>query len=741
MSIQIATVAVEKTYFNYESDYDYLVPQALIGRVQVGARVQVGFGKGDARRSGFILALRAGEMHTKLKPILSLDDTEPFLTEEMVSLALWLKERTFTTTYDCLKIMLPRGLGMIQDATVRMVRLNRGYDPECLTTKKQKAVVELLEETGSANLREVCTLTGVTSSVIFTLEKKGVVSFFDNVVYRSPGKNTAAAQQSDIILTEEQAAVCCRLYDAIDAPSFSCALLFGVTGSGKTLVFLKAIDHVLEQGKNVIVLVPEIALTPQTMSIFYNRYGDQVAVFHSALSLGERSDEFKRVKAGKTRIVIGTRSAVFAPLSNIGLIVMDEEQEHTYKSENSPRYHARDVARYRCAYHKGLLLLASATPSVETYSAAVNGKYMLCELKKRYGNAVLPQVVTVDMKLEHQKDSLGGAISQTLYQGLQERLDKNQQSILLINRRGYNTFVSCNACGHVITCPNCSISLTYHSSESQLMCHYCGHTEQLRTACPECGGESVRYSGFGTQRIEDELKQKLPQARVLRMDADTTTERFSHEKKFASFAAHHYDILLGTQMVAKGLDFPNVTLVGVVNADNALYNENYTAGERAFSLLTQVVGRSGRGEKAGSAIIQTITPEHPVITLAAQQDYPSFYDMEIQLRRLLTYPPYCDIFVIGFSSTNENTAAACAGAFFHDLVDLNQLQQHKLILLGPSPAKIVKINGKYRYRIIIKCKNSKEMRAFIKTLLIQNSKKKEFRRVTAYVDFNPEDLT
>lgn len=735
---QIAVIAVEKTYFNYESDYDYFVPPELVDRVRVGTRVQVSFG--NARRAGFVLSLRTGEPDTKMKPLLSLDDDEPFLTAEMVSLALWLKERTFTTTYDCLKIMLPRGLGLIKDATVRMVRLNPEYDAQAVTTKKQKAVVELLTETGSANLREVCLLAGVTDSVVQTLNKKSIVTFFDNVVYRSPSKQAVAVNRDEICLTGEQAEAYRRLNEKIDKGEFSSALLYGVTGSGKTQVFLKTIDHVLAQGKNVIVLVPEIALTPQTMSIFYNRYGDQVAVFHSALSLGERSDEFKRVKAGKARIVIGTRSAVFAPLSNIGLIVIDEEQEHTYKSENSPRYHARDVARFRCGYHKALLLLASATPSVETYSAAVNGKYMLCELKQRYGNAVLPQVITVDMKLEQQKGAKN-AISETLYQGLARILEQKQQSILLINRRGYNTFVACNTCGHVVTCPNCSISLTYHSSENRLMCHYCGYAEELRTTCPECASDTVRYSGFGTQRIEEELKQNLPSARVLRMDADTTTERFSHEKKLASFAAGDYDILLGTQMVAKGLDFSNVTLVGVVNADNALYNENYTAAERAFSLLTQVVGRSGRGEKEGNAVIQTITPEHPVIALAAQQDYTSFYDMEIQLRRLMIYPPYCDIFVIGFSCGNENTAAACAGAFFHELVSLNRVQQHKLILLGPAPAKIAKINGKYRYRLIMKCKNSKQVRAFLKQLLIGNSKKKEFRQVSTYVDFNPEDLT
>lgn len=740
MSTEIATVAVEKTYFNFESDYDYSVPPEFEGKVKVGARVKVGFGTADSLRSGFVISLHSDGPEKPLKPILELEDETPFITKEMVSLALWLKERTFTTTYDCLKTMLPRGLGLVKDSTVRMVQLCSDFDHESLTTKKQKAVVALLEESGSANVREICILAGVTESVIHTLEKKGAVSFFENVVYRNPAKNVQPQSKEMVSLTREQTAAVEKLNNKLDEGVFSTALLFGVTGSGKTQVFLKTIDHVLAQGRNVIVLVPEISLTPQTMSIFYNRYGNQVAVFHSALSLGERSDEFKRVQSGEVHIVIGTRSAVFAPLDNIGLIVVDEEQEHTYKSENSPRYHARDVAKYRCAYHKALLLLASATPSVESYSAAVNGKYMLCELKNRYGNASLPQVVTVDMKAEQPKGTQN-AVSETLYGKLNTCIENGHQAILLMNRRGYNTFVACNSCGHVVTCPNCSISLTYHSSENKLMCHYCGYTENLRTVCPGCGQEAVRYSGFGTQRIEEELARNLPKARILRMDADTTTERFSHEKKFSSFGAGEYDILLGTQMVAKGLDFPNVTLVGVLNADNALYNESYTAGERAFSLLTQVIGRSGRGKKEGSAVIQTITPEHPVIALAAKQDYPSFYDMEIQLRRLMTYPPYCDIFVIGFSCGKEALAAACASAFFQDLVKQNQKERHKLILLGPSPAKITKMNGKYRYRLIIKCRNTKEIRGFFKALLIKNSKKKEFKSVTTYVDYNPEDLT
>lgn len=742
MEIIVATVAVEKTYFNFESDYDYLVPEQFASSAKVGARVIVGFGRGNSPRAGFIVALRHSQADSKLKSISELLDEKPFLNQELVSLAIWMKDTTFTTTYDCLRAMMPRGLGLVKDATERMVRIGEnGLENDVSLTKKQQSVVDLLLEVGSASVKETCLLAGVTENVLKTLEKKSIVSYFENIVYRTPVKSTIDAYDEEKIqLTDEQNNAYETIKKQIDENVFSTTLLYGVTGSGKTQVFLKCIDDVLNLGKNVIVLVPEISLTPQTMAIFQNRYGKEIAVFHSALSLGERSDEFKRVKEGKARIVVGTRSAIFAPLSNIGIIIIDEEQEHTYKSEMSPRYHARDVARYRCAFNKAPLLLASATPSIESFSNAMNGKYTLCRLNNRYGNAVLPQVTVVDMKSRDKEDG-SHSISKELYEKLSKNLTEKHQSILLINRRGYNTFVACNSCGHVVTCPNCSISMTYHSTNNRLMCHYCGYSEPLRTTCPECGLDNVRYSGAGTQRIEEELRQTLPDARVLRMDADTTTAKFSHETKLKDFGDGKFDILLGTQMVAKGLDFPNVTLVGVVNADASIYNENFNANEKAFSLLTQVVGRSGRGEHSGLAVIQTINPENPVVQLAAQQDYDSFYDTEIMVRKVMTYPPYCDIFVVGFSGTNENTVSCCAASFFHDLVNLNSEVREKMIVLGPAPSKIAKINNKYRYRLILKCKKSKAIREMLHKLLVMNSKKKEFTHVSTYVDMNPDDLS
>ena len=516
-------------------------------------------------------------------------------------------------------------------------------------------------------------------------------------------------------------------------------LLYGVTGSGKTQVYLKLIDEALKNDTDVIVLVPEISLTPQALSIFHSRYGNKVAVFHSGLSLGERNDEYKRADRGEAKIVIGTRSAVFAPLHNIGLIIMDEEQENTYKSERTPKYNAKDVAAFRCIYNKALFLMTSATPYIESYSNALKGKYTLCSLTQRYGDAKLPQVITVDMKQE-MKNGNKSPISTILKEQIAETLDENKQVILLINRRGYNTFIACNDCGHVITCPNCSISLTYHSTNNRLTCHYCGYTKKLDNVCPECGGDNIRYSGYGTQRIEDELTFLFPNAKILRMDADTTSTKFSHEKMFNAFANHEYDIMIGTQMVAKGLDFDDVTLVGVVNADNSLYDESYNSAERTFDLITQVVGRSGRRDNSGKAIIQTINPYNQTLECAAQQDYETFYDNEIELRRLLIYPPYCDIISASFVSVNENKTAMCAKKFFEILVDMNEEYKQKIIILGPNASKIAKLNNNFRYSLFVKCKNSKIIRTLFSETLKKLSKIREYKDVSVSLDLNPYDL-
>lgn len=739
MNRLIATVAVENTFFSAGEDYDYYVPAELEKTIKCGMRITVPFGRNNIKRHGVIVKLFYG-MNSQLKEICAVDKKTNPLSEEMVSLALWLKERCFCSTYECLRQMLPRGTDKIKDKSTKMTRLSEDSTQPVKLTPKQQSVYELLCDVGSAGVSEVWEFCSVGKGVLDNLVKYGICEYFEKEVYRTPYKNVSEnGEMSPINLSEVQQNAFNTYLKMMDTGGTG--LLYGVTGSGKTQVYLKLIDEAISRGKDVIVLVPEISLTPQMLYIFHSRYGKKVAVMHSGLSIGERTDEYKRADRGEAKIIVGTRSAVFAPVHNLGLIVMDEEQEHTYKSERTPRYNARDVANFRCRYNNALFLMTSATPSVESYSAAVKGKYVLCEINERYGDSKLPEIVTVDMKKEIAQGNKS-PISKTLQSLIADNLDKHKQTILLINRRGYNTFIACNSCGHVITCPNCSISLTYHSYNNRLMCHYCGYSKPLDNVCPECGKNSIRYSGYGTQRIEDELERLFPEASVLRMDADTTSAKFSHQKLFDAFSRGDYDILIGTQMVAKGLDFPNVTLVGVVNADNSLYDESYLANERSFDLITQVVGRSGRRAEAGKAVIQTINPYNDVIEYASKQDYKSFFANEIQLRKLLTYPPFCDIYFISFICEDENKAALCAKSFFENLVELNRTdyKNEKLIVLGPSPSKISKLKNNYRYGLTLKCKNSKSVRKMLNDILKNIGKIKEYKSVSVSVDLNPYEL-
>lgn len=628
----------------------------------------------------------------------------------------------------------------IGDNNVKMVRLSETVEDVTLT-KKQNEVVKVLEDIGAVSIKELCYFTGYTPFVVSALEKKGVVECYEREELRSFVSRYNAHSNYDsgeIKLTDEQQTAYDGLLNDYKKEKGITALLYGVTGSGKTSVYLKLIDDVLSDGKNVIVMVPEISLTPQTLSVFHSRYGDSVAVFHSALSAGERTDEWKRVKKGDARIVIGTRSAVFAPLENIGLIIIDEEQEHTYKSEQTPRYNAKSVARFRTAWHGGLTLLASATPSVESFAAAKSGKYSFYELKNRYGNAVLPQVVTVDLRNEQQSEN--HELSRELIKELNKNKKDGKQSIVLINRRGYNTFVSCTSCGEVVTCPNCSISMTYHSANGRLMCHYCGYSVSFTQECPSCHKPALRYAGFGTQRIEDEIEKAVPGARIMRMDTDTVSSRFAHEECLNAFARGDYDILVGTQMVAKGLDFEKVTLAAVVSVDQQLYNDDFRSLERTFSLLTQVVGRSGRGKHPGKAIIQTLTPENEVIRLAASQDYDAFFATEIRMRKLMIYPPFCDICVIGFSGADEVKTRVASQRALDKIKELteSEYRDEKLIVLGPLPARVPKVNKKFRYRLIIKCRNTKGFRSMIAEVLKSFYGDSKFSSVSVYADMNPE---
>lgn len=626
----------------------------------------------------------------------------------------------------------------IGDKSMKMLRLSADADDfSGKLTEKQQSVVDLIYDAGEASVKELCYYTGVTQGVVDAVVKKGIAEYYDCEVLRNP-VTEHVKPESLPILNDEQRTAYDGLCKKFIEDKASVSLLYGVTGSGKTAVFMNLIKTVVSSGKGVIVMVPEIALTPQLINRFRGVFGDDVAVFHSALSLGERLDEFKRVERGLVHIAVGTRSAVFAPFKNLGLIIMDEEQEHTYKSENKPRYHARDIAKFRCAKENCMLLLSSATPDVESYYYAKSGRYSLFELHNRFGDAVLPDVITVDMNEEQSSGNTTG-ISSALLSAIEDNLNNKKQTILLLNRRGYNTFVTCRKCKEPVVCPNCSISLTYHSANNRLMCHYCGHSEVMTGECPSCHERSLRFGGQGTQRAEETLCELFPQARILRMDADAVVAKNSHEKLLSAFSRGEYDILVGTQMVAKGLDFPNVTLVGVLSADQVLYSDDYRSFERAFSMLTQVVGRSGRGSEKGRAVIQTYTPENPIIELSSRQDYDGFYEDEIELRRSMKYPPFADLLLIGFLGEVKSESIECSGYFIKRLEELcrTEYTDIPIVALGPSPALVSKVNNKYRYKIILKSRNSPRLRELIAHLLAEFGKNKEYRRVTVYVDLKP----
>ncbi len=805
MTDYIACVAVENTTYSFDKIFDYAVDESLISDVAIGKRVMVPFGSGNRKRQALITELKNGDT-SKLKSIFSVLDKEPVLTEEMVKLAVFMKDRYFCTYYDAVKTMLPaginynistmytavkdkdtEGLGIdeqqiynylltqkkpvksdtlsqtlgikadvfdelvkkgflrksdeafrkVGDAVLKMVAVNDDADlSEVKLSEKQNRVLETLQTAGTASVKEICYYTGVTSSVVDTLVKKNLAYYYEDEVFRND-TNNSILENKERILTEQQDLAYQNLLKDYNNDTAKVSLLFGITGSGKTSVFLKLIERVVEDDKGVIVMVPEISLTPQFINIFKSKFGDDVAVFHSGLSLGERLDEYKRVLRGIAKIAIGTRSASFAPFKNLGLIIMDEEQEHTYKSESSPRYQARDIAKFRAAEHNALLLLSSATPDIESYYNAQTGRYSFNKLSKRYGKAILPDVRIVDMN-EEVAEGNTTLFSKELLTRLEENISKGEQSILLLNRRGHNTFAVCSNCRETVTCPHCSISLTYHSANNKLMCHYCGYSMNFVSECPSCHSKSLRFGGAGTQKIEQQLIDLLPEARVLRLDADSTMRKSSHERYLNAFSNGDYDILIGTQMVAKGLDFPKVTLVGVLNPDSMLYADDYRSYERTFSLLTQVVGRSGRGDKKGIALIQTFTPENNVISMAAAQDYERFYNNEIKIRQAMLYPPFADICMVGFVSDNHISVLKSSNDFMKRLVEKAKASYSDIPLrvLGPSPASIAKVSNKYRFKLIVKCRNNKRFRKLLSETLLKYNSIKENKNTTAYIDMN-----
>nr|WP_297274642.1 primosomal protein N' [uncultured Agathobaculum sp.] len=599
-------------------------------------------------------------------------------------------------------------------------------------------VVSVLADGGWMSQKELVYMTGVTDAALRDMVKKGMLRARKEERLRTPDFSEVPPAPLPILSAQQQQA-----YDGLaalmdeDAPR--AALLFGVTGSGKTQVYLKLIAHALEQGKSAIVLVPEIGLTPQVMRQFAAQFGDTVAVLHSALSAGERYDSFKKIKSGRARVVIGTRSAVFAPVEHLGVLILDEEQDGAYKSEQSPRYHARDVAKYRAAHEGALLVLGSATPSVETYYGAKQGKYPVFSLTERFMGTSLPEVQIADLRGQA-REGRSGVIGQQLESELIDTLNRGKQAILFLNRRGNSRVIGCALCGWVPACPSCSTSMTYHSASGRAMCHYCGASVKITGTCPVCGGTSLFTETPGTQKVEQELHEKFPSARVLRMDADTMTTKGAHEKLLAQFAKGGADILLGTQMVTKGLDFENVTLVGVLDADQSLYAQDYRARERTFSLITQVVGRAGRRFDTGKAVIQTYSPTHPVILTAARQDYEAFYEREMETRQALQCPPVCDLTVLTAVGEVEQQVLASLLSLKTRLQSLmeGQYADVKAPVLGPAAAQMVKVMGRYRYHLTMRAQNTARWRALIAGVMREFLQDSKNRGVTVFADENPD---
>ncbi|MBE6562160.1 MAG: primosomal protein N' [Ruminococcaceae bacterium] len=626
-----------------------------------------------------------------------------------------------------------------------------------LRSEKQAEVLRCLAASGEMSREELSAACGCTTAHISALEKKGLVTTRKETVFRNPYKNSTPIKEN-IVLSEEQTRAYHKLCSLYEDPSPKAALLYGVTGSGKTSVIKKMIDRARADGKGVIMLVPEIALTPQAVAVFCGYYGECVSVLHSGLSQGERFDAYRRIRDGLSDIVIGTRSAIFAPLKNIGLIIIDEEQEHTYKSDSDPKYLAHDVARYRSMVHSSMLLLASATPSFASYYKAVSGKYSLVELKERYGGATLPQVKICDMRREV---SAGNAspIGMELATRLSETVEKGRQAIVFLNRRGYNSSVTCMSCGETVKCPNCSVSLTFHTGRvsvsadgsdleksrarsGYLICHYCGHREKVPEKCPSCKKEHFRFMGCGTQKAEEEIKKIVPDAKISRMDMDTTGTKSAHGEILEEFRSEKTNILLGTQMVAKGHDFPKVTLVGVMGADSSLYLDDYRAAERTFSMLTQVIGRAGRkGGEEGLAVVQTLNPDCSVIREAATQNYRAFYEREIRIRKNLAFPPFCDMVVLTLAASDEALLSASAVKLSERLQDMLKKEYPDIGLqaFGPFENPVYKVQNVCRMRMVLKCRVNKRLRKMLSELLLEFGKNTK-KKVNLSIDINPSGL-
>ena len=720
----VVGVLVEITNKNVDKIFDYSVPKSLESKIKIGIRVSVPFG--SMTLEGFILEIKDNkDVDIELKEINNIVDENIVLNSELIDLGKEISNITLASLMSCFQVMLPKALKAKSGRHVNIrydtfYRLG-DYNKLDKFSDKQLKIIDLLEKEDLVSRKR---LVDISSSSVNTLLKRGIIIEEKKEHYRVIHKSLEYTRHE---LTEEQRTVVDKVIDTNDT-----YLLYGVTGSGKTEVYMEIIEHYLNLGKTSIILVPEISLTPQMIGRFQERFGDKIAALHSALNDGEKYDEWRRIARGEASIVIGARSAIFAPLKNIGVIIIDEEHSDSYKqSDPSPRYHARDVSLLRSKYHNCPVVFGSATPSLESMARAIKGVYKLVELPHRVNGKSLPKVNIIDMNQEIKK--IKGHFSLELIKSIRERLDRDEQVILLLNRRGYSSFVTCKNCGFTFKCPHCDITLTYHKSSDTLRCHYCGYGEKVYKKCPECKEESLNNLGVGTQKVEEELNELFDDAKVLRMDFDTTSRKGKHEEMIKLFKEGKYDILLGTQMVAKGLDFSNVTLVGVINADTSLNIPDFRSSENTFSLLSQVAGRSGRQKKEGLVIIQTFNPEHYAISFTKNHDYLSFYKKEMLIRKTLKYPPYyylCNIRIKGKDSSYIlNEALKIKRSLERNLSNM--------IILGPSGASVFKVNDIYRYNLIIKYKYIDNLYEILNKIVDHykiNSKLK------VDIDFNPSQM-
>ena len=744
-----AGVALAGLQYAIDRPYDYRIPENLRGSVRPGVRVFVPFGSGNRVTEGFVLSVAEESSYPNCKDILRTADEQPLLDRDQLQLAYFMRERTFCTVYQAAKTMLPAGFWLDKsgnrrkkDAKRELVRLSISPDEaaELAEEKRRRSprqaeILELLCSFEVLSVSDLLYHTGGSRAVLNRLKELGLVETFFQEILRRP---TPEAEERLPLpeLNEEQEAVFRGILADSEQNGSGVSLIAGVTGSGKTSIYAHLIAGCLERGKSAILLVPEISLTPQMLSRFSAWFGEEVAVMHSGLSAGERCDEWKRIQRGQARVVIGTRSAVFAPAVDLGLILIDEEQEDSYRSESNPRYHARDIARFRCHQAGAHLVLGSATPDLTSRYRAQIGEYGFFCLRERYNLRPLPEVHLVDMKQEL-RDGNTSLLSAPLREAILDRIERGEQSILFLNRRGTNKVVACSVCGYTFRCTHCSVSMTWHANRRRLICHYCGKSSRLPEVCPECGG-SFRFLGAGTQMAEEELRKTFPDIEILRVDADTVSAAVPHRRLFRRFTEEKIPVMIGTQMIAKGLDFDNVTLVGVLSADQSLYCNDFRAGEHTFSLLTQVIGRCGRGEKNGEAYIQTFTPDNEIIKLAARQDYESFYRQEIGMRRLQNAPPFSDRIAFSASGTDEGRVIRGlqrAKTTLHAMLSPEDAAE----ILGPVPFAVVKMNDRYRYRLFLSCRVNKRIRQILSAVLTACSRDSENRKLSFYIENDPRD--